>query len=107
MPNTKVLSSKIQEVAVHFLTVHRSWVPPTPDSAHTQGTPWLSHSTMKIMSTSPYVIQVRYLPEQLLTMPQVLRIPMKEHHYFVMIALRGETAVTLLRRVLLMIADLA
>lgn len=42
------------------------------------------------------MIQVRYLPEQLLTVPQVLRIPMKEYHYFVMVALR-ETAVTLLR----------
>ena len=53
------------------------------------------------------MIQVRYLPEQLFTVPQVLRIPMKEHHYFVMIALRWETAVTLLRYVFLLTFDLA
>ena len=107
MANTQVYPLKIQGVAVHFLAVRRSWVPPPPDTAHTQGTPWLSHSTIKGMSTCPYMIQVRYLPEQLLTVPQVLRIPMKEHHYFVMIALRGLTAVTLLRFVFLLTFDLA
>ena len=47
MAKIQVYSSKTQGVAVHFLTVNRSWVPPPPDTAHTQGTPWQSHSAIR------------------------------------------------------------